>query len=174
MLCVHRQSAEFVPSVTTFFLFKGQRSIFCLFCPHEHLFLFVEFSRWLPRSLLLPGNSSLQLSGLLLLLFFHKTCLTLKMVRPSRWQRPLRSSFALTPAAAMTQCSRSPAPACGKKNDRRNGNARSKSCPSGSDYFSFQNPGNGICKFHNFYGNKAHKCIFTHFPLLLFGKLKRR
>ncbi len=46
---------------------------FCLFCPREHLFLFVEFSRWLPRSLLLPEKICLQLSGLPLLLFSHKT-----------------------------------------------------------------------------------------------------
>jgi hypothetical protein len=46
---------------------------FCLFCPREHLSLFVEFSWWLPRSLLLPGKISLQLSGLPLLLFSHKT-----------------------------------------------------------------------------------------------------
>ncbi len=43
--------------------------------------------------------------------------------------------------------------------------------PSGSDFFSFQNPGSGMCKFHNFYGNKVHKCIF---PLFQVGKLKRR
>jgi hypothetical protein len=64
-------------------------------------------------------------------------------------------------AAGMTQRSKSPAPASGKKNNRRNDNAHSKSRPpSGSDFFSFQNPGNGMRKFHNFYGNKAHKCIF--------------
>jgi hypothetical protein len=66
-----------------------------------------------------------------------------------------------TVAAATTQRSRSPAPASRKKNDKRNGNACSKSRPhSGSDFFSFQNLGNGMCKFHNFYSNKAHKCIF--------------
>jgi hypothetical protein len=53
------------------------------------------------------------------------------------------------------------APASRKKNNRRNGNARSKSHPpSGSDFFSVQNLGNGMCKFHNFYSNKAHKSIF--------------
>jgi hypothetical protein len=70
-------------------------------------------------------------------------------------------------AATMTQRSRSPALANGKKNDKRNGNASFKShLPSGSDFFSFQNPGNGMCRFHNFYGNKAHKCIFS----LAFGR----
>jgi hypothetical protein len=48
-----------------------------------------------PRSWVLPGIP-LQLSGLPFLLFFHKTCLTLTMLRPSRRQRPLRSSFAPT------------------------------------------------------------------------------
>jgi hypothetical protein len=32
--------------------------------------------------------------------------------------------------------------------------------PSALIFFSFQNPGNGMCTFHNSYGNKAHKCIF--------------
>jgi hypothetical protein len=32
--------------------------------------------------------------------------------------------------------------------------------PSALIFFFFQNPGNGMCKFHNSYGNKAHKCIF--------------
>jgi hypothetical protein len=63
--------------------------IFHLFYSREHLFLFVEFSRWIPRSSLLPGNISLQLSGLPHLSFFHTTCLTLTMFRPSRWQLPL-------------------------------------------------------------------------------------
>jgi hypothetical protein len=65
-------------------------------------------------------------------------------------------------AVATTQPSRSLAPTSGKKNDRRNGNTHSKSHPSsGSDFFSFQNPGKSMCKFHNFCGNKAHKFIFS-------------
>jgi hypothetical protein len=63
--------------------------------------------------------------------------------------------------AATTQHSRRPTSTSGKKNDKRNGNARSK-CrpPSGSVFFFFQNRGNDMFKFHNFYGNKAHKLIF--------------
>jgi hypothetical protein len=67
-----------------------------------------------------------------------------------------------TVAAATTQRWRSPAPHGRKKNNRRNSKAHSKSRPpSGSNFFSFHNPSNGICKYHNFYGKKAHKCIFT-------------
>ncbi len=110
----------YISTVTTFFLFnvffshrfifetcnQKQKTLlntdavrvvlhFCLFCPCEHLFLFVEFSRWHPCSLFLPGIP-LQLPGLPLLSFCHKTCLILTMFRLSRQQRPLRSSFAPT------------------------------------------------------------------------------
>jgi hypothetical protein len=62
---------------------------------------------------------------------------------------------------ATTRHSRSPAPASRRKNDKRNGNARSKSRPpSGSNFFAYQNPDKGMCKYHNFNGNKAFKCIF--------------
>jgi hypothetical protein len=65
--------------------------------------------------------------------------------------------------AATTQRSRSLAPASRRKNVRRNGNAHSKSRPpSSSNFFSFQNPGNSMRKLYNFYGNKAHKCIFPY------------
>jgi hypothetical protein len=64
-----------------------------------------------------------------------------------------------TVAAASTQRSNSPAPHTGKQGDKKNGNARSKSRPpSHPDFYSFQNPGNGICKFHNYYAHKAHRC----------------
>jgi hypothetical protein len=60
--------------------------------------------------------------------------------------------------------SRSPAAASRKKNDRRNGNAHSKSRPhSGPVFFSFQNLGNDICKFHNFYpSNKPPVTALSH------------
>ncbi len=64
-----------------------------------------------------------------------------------------------TVAAAWTQRSRSPAPHNGKRGDKKSGRARSKSCPpSHPDFYSLQNPGNGICKFHNYYAHKAHRC----------------
>jgi hypothetical protein len=64
-----------------------------------------------------------------------------------------------TVAAAMTQRSRSPAPNNGRRGDKGGGNARSKSRPpSRPDFHSFQNPGNGVCKFHNYYANRAHRC----------------
>jgi hypothetical protein len=62
--------------------------------------------------------------------------------------------------AATTQRSQSPAPTSGKKSDKRSGNARSKSRPpSCPDFYSFHNPGNGVCKFHNYYAHKALRCI---------------
>ncbi len=64
-----------------------------------------------------------------------------------------------TVAAALTQHSRSPAPNNGKRGNKKSGNTRSKSRPpSGPDFYLFQNPGNGICKFHNYYAPKAHRC----------------
>ncbi len=64
-----------------------------------------------------------------------------------------------TVTAASTQRSRSPAPHSGKRGDKRSGITPSKSrLPSRPDFYSFQNPGNGICKFHNYYAHKAHRC----------------
>jgi hypothetical protein len=80
----------------------------------------------------------------------HKTALAMVRAADALWD----ASGGHNPTVGR---SRSPAPA----NWKRNGNTRSKSRPpSGLYFFSFQNPGNGMCKFHNFYGNKAHKCIF--------------
>ncbi len=65
-----------------------------------------------------------------------------------------------TVAATSTQRSRSPAPSSGKIGDKRGGNARPKLCPPSSpDFHSFQNPGNGMCKFHNYYANRANRSI---------------
>jgi hypothetical protein len=65
-----------------------------------------------------------------------------------------------TVAAALTQQSMSPAPSSEKRGDKRGGNARPKSRPSSRpDFHSFQNPGNGMCKFHNYYANRANRCI---------------
>jgi hypothetical protein len=32
--------------------------------------------------------------------------------------------------------------------------------PAASNFFAFQNPDNGMCKYQKFYGNKAFKFIF--------------
>ncbi len=64
-----------------------------------------------------------------------------------------------TVAAALTQRRRSSAPTSEKRGDKRSSNGRSKNRPpSHPDFFSFQNPGNGMCKFHNYYAHKAHRC----------------
>jgi hypothetical protein len=58
-------------------------------------------------------------------------------------------------AAASTQRSRSSAPSSGKRGDKWSGNARPKSRPpSRPDFHSFQNPGNGMSKFHNLVLNR--------------------
>jgi hypothetical protein len=63
-------------------------------------------------------------------------------------------------AAATTHRSRSPAPTGGERSDKRNSNACSKSRPpSRPDFHSFQNPANGVCRFHNYYSNRAHRCF---------------
>ncbi len=65
-----------------------------------------------------------------------------------------------TVAATMTHRSRSPALAERKKNNKRGGSAHSKICSSSSqDFYSFQNPGKSVCKYHNYYGTRAHKCV---------------
>jgi hypothetical protein len=61
-----------------------------------------------------------------------------------------------TVAAASPQRSRSPAPSSGKRGYKRGGNARPKSCPpSHPEFPSFQNPSNGMCKFHNYCASKG-------------------
>jgi hypothetical protein len=63
-------------------------------------------------------------------------------------------------AAASTQRSRRPTPSSGKRGDKWSGNARPESRTSSSpDFHSFQKPDNGMCKFHNYYANMAHRCI---------------
>ncbi len=62
-------------------------------------------------------------------------------------------------AAATTHRSRSPAPTGGKTSNKRNGNACSKSPPSRPAFHAFQNPANGVCKFHNYHSNRAHRCV---------------
>jgi hypothetical protein len=99
----------------------------------------------------------------------HKTAMS--MVRAADALCDARGVQDPTVEAAMTQRSRSPAPTGRNKNDRRKGNTRSKSHPpSSSIFFSFHDPGNGMFKCHNFYGNIAHKCICL---LFLVRKLKR-
>ncbi len=68
----------------------------CLLCFLCAIFFFDPISQWLLQSFILLGNSSLPLLGLPQLLTFLKICLKLTMVRPSRQQLPLRSSFART------------------------------------------------------------------------------
>jgi hypothetical protein len=73
---------------------------------------------------------------------------------------PLRS-YHPTVAAAMAGHSRSPTPAKRKKGKRgAGGSTQSKSCPSSpSDFHIFQNPSNGMFKYHNFYRARARMCV---------------
>jgi hypothetical protein len=87
----------------------------------------------------------------------HTTAAAMVKAADTLWDA--RGSHDPAEASASTQRSRSPAPHNGKRGDKRSGNARSKSCPpSRPDFYSFQNPGNGICEFHNYYAHKAHRC----------------
>ncbi len=88
----------------------------------------------------------------------HKTAAAIVKAMDALWDA--RGDHNPMVAAAMTQCSRSPVPANGKKNDKRNSNACSKSCSTSQpDFYSFPNPDNGVCKFHNYYDHKAYRCI---------------
>jgi hypothetical protein len=89
----------------------------------------------------------------------HTTAAAMVKAADALWNA--RGSQDSTVAAATTQRSRSPAPNNGRRGDKRGGNTRSKSRPpppSRSDFHSFQNAGNGVCKFHNYYANRAHRC----------------
>jgi hypothetical protein len=100
----------------------------------------------------------------------HKTAAAIVKAADALWDA--RGGHNPTVAAVTTQRSRSPAPANGKKSEKRSGKARSKSHPpSRLDFYSFQNPGNGVCKFHNYYAPQGSQVYFT---LCLVGKLKSR
>jgi hypothetical protein len=87
----------------------------------------------------------------------HRTAAAMVKAADALWDA--RGGHDPTVAAALTQRSRSPAPHNGKRGDKRGGNTRSKSRPpSRPDFHSFQNPGNGICKFHKYYPHRAHRC----------------
>jgi hypothetical protein len=87
----------------------------------------------------------------------HGTAAAMEKAADALWDA--RGGHDPTVAAASTQRSRSPAPHGRKQGDKESGNARSKSLPpSRPNFYSFQNPGSGICKFHNYYAHKAHRC----------------
>jgi hypothetical protein len=80
----------------------------------------------------------------------HKTAAAIVKAADALWDA--RGDHDSTVMATTTQQSRSPAPKNGKRGDKWSGNAHSKSCPpSCPDFYSFQNPGTGVCKFHNYY-----------------------
>jgi hypothetical protein len=82
------------------------------------------------------------------------------MVKAANALRDARGGHDPTVAAVSTQRSRSPAPSSGKKGDKRGSKALPKSLPrSHPDFHFFQNPGNGMCKFHYYYANRANRFI---------------
>jgi hypothetical protein len=88
----------------------------------------------------------------------HKTAAAMVKGADALWDA--RGGLNPMVVAVTTQRHRSPAPTGGKRGDKRNGNARSETHPpSRPDFYSFQNPGNGVCKFHNYYSSKAHRCV---------------
>jgi hypothetical protein len=84
------------------------------------------------------------------------------MVKAAEALRNAQGGHNPTVPATLIQRSRSAAPnneKREKRGDKRSCNACSKSClPSRPDFCYFQNPGNGVCKFHNYYAHKAHRC----------------
>jgi hypothetical protein len=86
----------------------------------------------------------------------HGTAAAMVKAADALWDA--RGGHDPTVADASTQQSKSPAPSSGKTGDKRGGNTRPKSrLPSHPDFHSFQNPGNGMCKFHNYYANRANR-----------------
>ncbi len=83
----------------------------------------------------------------------HKMAAAMVKAADALWDA--RGGHDPTVTAAMTQQNRSPAPNNGKRGDKRSGNTCSKSLHA--DFYSFQNPGKGVCKFHNYYIHKAHR-----------------
>jgi hypothetical protein len=88
----------------------------------------------------------------------HKTATAMVNAADALWDA--LSSHSPTVAAAMTNRSRSPAPVGGKRDDKGGQWCPfKKSPPSNQDFFSFKNPGNGLCKYHNYYNARAYKCL---------------
>jgi hypothetical protein len=88
----------------------------------------------------------------------HGMAATMVKAADALWDA--RGSHDPTVAAASTQQSRSPAPSSGKRGDKRGSNACPESQPpSLPDFHSIQNPGNCMSKFHNYYVNRANRCI---------------
>jgi hypothetical protein len=78
----------------------------------------------------------------------HETAAAMVKAAGALWDA--RGGHDPTVAATSAQQTRSPAPSNGKRGNKRGGNARSISRPpSRPDFYSFKNPGNGVCKFHN-------------------------
>jgi hypothetical protein len=113
--------------------------------PDKDLFLSMFLVRVLPsmRGAVGAGN--------------HKTAVAMVIAADALWDaRDGQESGPHGRSCPTTQRSGSPAPTS-RKNNRRNGNSCSKGRPtSSSDIFTFQNPGNSMCKFHNFYSYKTH------------------
>ena len=61
-------------------------------------------------------------------------------------------------AAAVEKCSRSHAISPGRHGDKKGNRSKSRSANPVS-FQNFRNPPNGSCKFHNYYGVRANKCV---------------
>ena len=60
--------------------------------------------------------------------------------------------------AAAEHRSRSPASSPGRRGDKKGERSKSRSANPVS-FQNFKNPPNGLCKFHNYYGVRANKCV---------------
>ena len=63
----------------------------------------------------------------------------------------------MTAAAAVHQRSRSPAKTDKKKSEKQGKPRQIRSAYV--SFFDYKNPKNGSCKFHNYYGAGAEKCV---------------
>jgi hypothetical protein len=85
----------------------------------------------------------------------HKMAAAMVKTADALWDA--QGGYDPTVAAAMTQQSRSPAPNNGKRQTERQ--RLLQKLPSRPDFYSFQNPGNGVCKLYKYYAHKAHRCV---------------
>jgi hypothetical protein len=82
------------------------------------------------------------------------------MVKAADALRDARGGHNPTVVAAMTQDIGALLPLAGSKATKGMATPVPKTPPpSHPDFYSFQNPGNGVCKFHNYYASKARRCV---------------
>ena len=80
------------------------------------------------------------------------------MVRHADRVWSFRGGSDQTVAAATEHRSRSPVTSPGRRTDKKGRRSKSRGANPAS-FQNFRNPPNGSCKFHNYFGVRAHKCV---------------